>query len=134
MHPPPAWANFSIMKECTPESDRCHSVCTLWGGKGLCEAEVGKSRSNTLRPLHNTFSRPVGYPVYTNLGGAIETGTLFLDRRKQSVFIYLNHFFCLKLKLPSQKVVSEKDQIFRCFGLNFFLFPSPPPLPLCMVK
>ncbi len=41
---------------------------------------LGKSRSNTLRPLHNTFSRPVGYPVYTNLGGAIETGILFLGR------------------------------------------------------
>ncbi len=36
MHPPPspAWANFSIMIECTsiPESCRCHSVCTLWLG------------------------------------------------------------------------------------------------------
>jgi hypothetical protein len=29
LHPPPtpAWANFSIMMECTPESGRCHSVC-----------------------------------------------------------------------------------------------------------
>jgi hypothetical protein len=25
-----AWANFSIMIECMPESGRCHSVCTLW--------------------------------------------------------------------------------------------------------
>jgi hypothetical protein len=24
-----AWANFSIMIECTPESGNCHSVCTL---------------------------------------------------------------------------------------------------------
>ncbi len=31
MHPPPshAWANFSIMMECMPESGLCHSVCTL---------------------------------------------------------------------------------------------------------
>jgi hypothetical protein len=28
--PPPAWANFSIMMKCMPESGRCHSVCTLW--------------------------------------------------------------------------------------------------------
>jgi hypothetical protein len=28
--PPPAWADFSIMMECTPESGNCHSVCTLW--------------------------------------------------------------------------------------------------------
>jgi hypothetical protein len=27
--PSPAWANFSIMMECMPESNRCHSVCTL---------------------------------------------------------------------------------------------------------
>jgi hypothetical protein len=25
--PSPAWANFSIMMECTPESGSCHSVC-----------------------------------------------------------------------------------------------------------
>ncbi len=31
--PPPAWANFSIMIECPPESGRCHSVCT---GTVLC--------------------------------------------------------------------------------------------------
>jgi hypothetical protein len=29
--PSPAWANFSIMMECTAESDRCHSVCVLCG-------------------------------------------------------------------------------------------------------
>jgi hypothetical protein len=32
-HPPPtppAWADFSIMMEFTPEIDSCHSVCTLW--------------------------------------------------------------------------------------------------------
>ncbi len=31
VHPPPipAWANFSIIMKCTPESSRCHSVCTL---------------------------------------------------------------------------------------------------------
>jgi hypothetical protein len=32
MHPPlypPAWANFSIVMECTPESSRCYSVFTL---------------------------------------------------------------------------------------------------------
>jgi hypothetical protein len=28
--PSPAWANFSIMMECTSESGRCHSVCILW--------------------------------------------------------------------------------------------------------
>ncbi len=34
LHPPSlAWANFSIMMECTPESGRCHSVCTRWGGQ-----------------------------------------------------------------------------------------------------
>jgi hypothetical protein len=26
----PAWATFSIMMECTPQSGSCHSVCTLW--------------------------------------------------------------------------------------------------------
>jgi hypothetical protein len=26
----PGWADFTIMMECTPESDHCHSVCTLW--------------------------------------------------------------------------------------------------------
>jgi hypothetical protein len=32
VHPPPspAWANFSIMMECTPEHGSCHSVFTLW--------------------------------------------------------------------------------------------------------
>jgi len=32
VHPPPSpgWADFTIMKECTPESGHCHSV-TLWG-------------------------------------------------------------------------------------------------------
>ncbi len=29
--------------------------------------------------------------------------------------------------MRSQKAVSEKEQIGRCFGLDFFLFPSPPP-------
>ncbi len=31
VHPPPSptWANISIMMECTPESGRRHSVCTL---------------------------------------------------------------------------------------------------------
>jgi hypothetical protein len=31
LHPPPspAWANISIMMECTSESGGCHSVCTL---------------------------------------------------------------------------------------------------------
>jgi hypothetical protein len=31
VHPPPsrAWANFSIMMECMPESGRCHSVYSL---------------------------------------------------------------------------------------------------------
>ncbi len=28
--PAPAWANFSIMMECTPKSNRCLSVCILW--------------------------------------------------------------------------------------------------------
>jgi hypothetical protein len=27
--PLPAWADFSIVMECTPESGHCHSVCTL---------------------------------------------------------------------------------------------------------
>jgi hypothetical protein len=27
--PSPAWANFSIMMECTPEIGRCHSLCAL---------------------------------------------------------------------------------------------------------
>ncbi len=33
VHPPPspAWADFTIMMECTPESDHDLSVCTLWG-------------------------------------------------------------------------------------------------------
>ncbi len=38
MHPPPipAWANFTLMIECTPESDYCYSVyCTLWCHIGL---------------------------------------------------------------------------------------------------
>jgi len=31
VHPPPtsAWADFTIMIECTPEIDICHSVSTL---------------------------------------------------------------------------------------------------------
>ncbi len=28
--PAPAWANFSIIMECSPECGRCHSMCTLW--------------------------------------------------------------------------------------------------------
>ncbi len=28
--PSPAWAYCFIMMECTPESGRCHSMCTLW--------------------------------------------------------------------------------------------------------
>jgi hypothetical protein len=27
--PPPAWTDFSIMMECTPESGRCHSVYSV---------------------------------------------------------------------------------------------------------
>ncbi len=27
--PSPAWVDFSTMMQCTPESGRCHSVCTL---------------------------------------------------------------------------------------------------------
>ncbi len=33
VHPSPAWANFSIMMECSPESGHYHSVCTLWSQK-----------------------------------------------------------------------------------------------------
>ncbi len=30
-HPPsPAWANFTLMMECTPESSRCYSVNSVW--------------------------------------------------------------------------------------------------------
>jgi hypothetical protein len=32
-----AWADFSIMMECTPESCYCHSVCTLLCGTSHCE-------------------------------------------------------------------------------------------------
>ncbi len=28
--PSPAWANFFIILECTPESGHCHSLCALW--------------------------------------------------------------------------------------------------------
>ncbi len=28
--PSPAWADLTLMIECTPESGHCHSVCTLW--------------------------------------------------------------------------------------------------------
>ncbi len=41
--PPPAWAHFTLMMECTPESDCCYSVYSvpqtnvaLWGGGGFC--------------------------------------------------------------------------------------------------
>ncbi len=28
--PTPGWADFTIMRESTPETGHCHSVCTLW--------------------------------------------------------------------------------------------------------
>jgi hypothetical protein len=33
VHPPPspAWANFTLMMECTPESSRCYSVYSVLG-------------------------------------------------------------------------------------------------------
>jgi hypothetical protein len=44
--PPPlrAWANFTFMMECTPESSRCYSVYSVGGmiGKGL--AGIGDGR------------------------------------------------------------------------------------------
>ncbi len=48
MHPPhsPGWANFSILMKCTPESGRCHSVCTLW-----TENPVQVPKSSNLSPL-----------------------------------------------------------------------------------
>ncbi len=49
MHPlpSPAWANFSIMMECMPESGRCHSVCILFGrsNRGLYEPFKDKDRN-----------------------------------------------------------------------------------------
>jgi hypothetical protein len=38
--PSSAWANFSIMIECTPESGCCHSVCTLWRIVSASSAEA----------------------------------------------------------------------------------------------
>ncbi len=37
MHPPPspAWSNFTLMMECTPESSRCYSVYSVvWTTEG----------------------------------------------------------------------------------------------------
>jgi hypothetical protein len=35
VHPPPspAWANFTLMMECTPESSRCYSVYSVGGNE-----------------------------------------------------------------------------------------------------
>jgi hypothetical protein len=30
--PAPAWADFTLKMECTPESSHCHSVCTVLCG------------------------------------------------------------------------------------------------------
>jgi hypothetical protein len=37
--PSPAWANFSIMMECRPESGRCHSVYSVSKTRRKAEAE-----------------------------------------------------------------------------------------------
>jgi hypothetical protein len=60
MHPPslPAWANFSIMMECTPESGRCHSVYTL-----SAEAYVSVT-SFCLDFLNHREEGLVFYPVF----------------------------------------------------------------------
>jgi hypothetical protein len=59
--PPPsqAWANFSIMMECTPESGRCQSVCTLW----TCRQKISPFLAMLpFRSLHALFTLSVPAP------------------------------------------------------------------------
>ncbi len=46
MHPPPlpAWANFTLMMECTPESSRCYSVYYVGEHVRTCFTEVERQR------------------------------------------------------------------------------------------
>ncbi len=36
-----AWANFTLMMECTPESSRCYTLCTLWNHLGIEDRSLG---------------------------------------------------------------------------------------------
>jgi hypothetical protein len=102
-----------------------------------CGPRAGQISTEHLKTSTQQFFRDLSATPFTRLHKfrrcSRNRHTFFGPWETQSVFIYLNHFF-LKRKLRSQKAVSEKDQIGGCFGLDFFLFPSPPPLPLCVGK
>ncbi len=94
-------------------------------------AEVGKFRSNTLRPLHNPFSRPVCDPVYTNKKCVIETGTLFWDRWKHRCK-GLDYVLTVTMRNTLLLYRSWKPSLSECPFFFFFLYvcliilPSPP--------
>ncbi len=55
--PSPAWANFTLMMECTPESGRCHSVCTLW---------IPVSKIQPFNDAIKLFSKEIVFPLSAN--------------------------------------------------------------------
>ncbi len=54
MHPPPspAWSNFTLMMECTPESNCCYSVYSVDG-------TIQRVTSGSTRPEKNVLKKRV---------------------------------------------------------------------------
>jgi hypothetical protein len=92
----------------------------------LCVSpEVGKFRPNTFRPLHNPFSRPVGYPVYTNKKCVIETGTLVLGRAGNNRCIGLDYLLTVTMKNTHLLHRSRKPSLSSCIFFFLCLYVCP---------
>jgi hypothetical protein len=72
VHPPPspAWANFTVMIECTPESSRCYSVY-LWCVAPSCECYTTRQTDMSGKTDHVKFTtvedRSQGLPLFSLL-------------------------------------------------------------------
>jgi hypothetical protein len=78
LHPPssPIRADFTITVECMPESNHCHSVCTLCAGPLLSQASHGLvSDDQPSPPPIHTQHKKGSREVYNHEGGRVLSGS-----------------------------------------------------------
>jgi hypothetical protein len=99
-------------------SPRLASTGTLAGG-GVCRA--GQISTEHLKTSIQYFFATCRLPRLHKFRRCYRNRHTFFGP-SETIGVYISKSFFLKQKLWSQKAVSEKDQIGRCFGLNFFLW------------
>ncbi len=104
VHPPPApaWANFTLMMECTPESSRCYSVYSVVLGYPLSLIPLpvfvkGKvAFSGPPKCRQRAFRRTSPF-ILLRFGG-------FTKNKVWSIFVLLRNIYCLCRQLEGFSV------------------------------